>query len=311
MKSLPASHDHTLQGIAFVAAAVAFFAALDTTTKAVSLVVPLVMAVWFRYAFQVVATAAMLLPRQGLALLHTRHPWLQLLRGLLLMTTSSLAFVALKFTPVGEFTAIIMLTPLLITVLAAVSLHEHVSLVRWLLVLGGFAGAMMVIRPGHEMFDWASLLPLALVVLLASFQIITGKLARVEDAGTTHFYTGLVGAVGTGLALPFFWATPTTWGPWAALLAMGLFGTVGHLLLIHGYARAPVATLTPYLYLQVGFATLAGWLVFSHVPDAWAIAGIVAISACGAAGTWLTAREHKGRREPAESGYLPPEAEAL
>lgn len=308
MKPAPPSGGDTLQGVAFVAAAVACFATLDTITKAISTAVPLVMAVWFRYAFQAGATAATLLPSRGRALLRTRHPWLQLLRGLLLMTSSLLAFMALKFTPVGEFTAIVMLTPLLVTMLAAFSLGEHVPPQRWALVAGGFAGAMMVIRPGRELFDWASLLPLALVAVLASFQALTGKLARVEDAGTTHFYTGLVGTVCTTLALPFAWVTLEAWTLWAALLLMGVVGSVGHLLLIFGYARAPVATLTPYLYLQVGFATLAGWWVFSHVPDAWSLAGILTISLCGAAGTWFTARERRSREIAA---YVPPEAEAL
>jgi len=251
------SSDSALQGVLFVAAAVAGFAALDTTTKLISAAVPLVMAVWFRYAFQAVATAVVLLPRRGMSLLRTRHPWLQLLRGVLLLASSMLSFLALKFTPVGEFTAIIMLTPLVVTVLAATSLGERVSPLRWVLVFGGFCGAMIVIRPGREMFEWSGLIPLLLVGVLGAFQALTGRLARMEDAGTTHFYTGLVGAVACSAVLPLHWA-PLTGSLWWALLWMGVFGSLGHLLLIFAYARAPVATLTPYLYLQVVFATLAG-----------------------------------------------------
>ena len=308
MSSAP-SGDRALHGVLFVAAAVACFAALDTTTKLVSNVAPLVMAVWFRYAFQATATAAVMLPRRGRALLRTRHPWLQGLRGVLLFVSSMLSYLALGFTPVGEFTAIIMLTPLVVTVLAATSLGERVSLLRWLMVVGGFCGALVVIRPGREVFHWSGLLPLLLVAVLAAFQALTGRLARTENPATTHFYTGLVGAALGTVALPFVWASLGP-GTWALLLLMGVFGSVGHLLLIFGYMRAPVATLTPYLYLQVVFATLGGWLVFAHVPDAWALGGIAMICLCGAAGTWLATREAR-RPVPPASGYMPPEAEGI
>ncbi|WP_119153526.1 DMT family transporter [Caldimonas tepidiphila] len=280
------------RGIALVIAAVAFFAALDTTTKFLSTLVPVAMVMWFRYLFQVVSTVATLGPKRGRALLHTRHPWLQFARGVLLLLCSVLGFLSLKHMPVGEFTAILMLTPLLITLLAARSLGERVSPLRWACVGGGFVGALVVIRPGAADFDWALLMPLALVACNAAFQLLTGRLARTDDAGTMHFYTGCVGVALSSLALPFAWQTLP--GPhWAALLLIGVFSTLGHFLLILGYGRAPAATLTPFLYFQIAFAALAGWLVFSHAPDLWSVVGIAVIAVCGAAGTWLSGREQR------------------
>jgi drug/metabolite transporter (DMT)-like permease len=95
--------------------------------------------------------------------------------------------------------------------------------------------------------------------------------------------------------LPFAWQPLASPLLWALLLLIGLLGTVGHFLLILAYMRAPVAVLTPWLYAQIGFATLAGWLVFKHAPDALAVVGIVAIAVCGALGTWLNGREHRAR----------------
>ena len=139
-----------LAGIALVVAAVACFAALDTTTKYVSVSVPLLMALWFRYAFQAVATTLTVLPGRGMSVLRTRNPRFQWLRGVLLLTSSLLAFASLKYMPVGEFTAIVMITPLAITVLAATVLKEKVSPMRWALVAGGFAGTLVIIRPGAD-----------------------------------------------------------------------------------------------------------------------------------------------------------------
>lgn len=285
-----------LAGIVLVLGACACFSALDTVTKAVSVHLPLLMALWFRYAFQAVATTAVVLPWRGIAVLRTRHLPFQVLRGVLLLTSSFLAFASLRYMPVGEFTAIVMMAPLAVTFLAATVLKEHVSALRWTLVAGGFAGTMVIIRPGGESFSWASLLPLGLVASNAWFQVITSKLARTEDPVTMHLYTGWVGTLIASLAVPFAWAqVPHAW-LWAGLCFMGLMGTVGHFLLILAFRNAPAATLTPYLYSQIAFAMLGGWLVFSHVPDGWSLLGMGLIAVCGAAGAWLTV--HEARRLP-------------
>lgn len=284
---------HALAGIALVVGASACFAALDTTTKFVSAGVPLLMALWFRYFFQAVATTVVVVPLRGRNIWRTRHlPW-QLVRGVLLLTSSLLAFASLRYMPVGEFTAIVMITPLAVTLAAATLLKEHVSVLRWMLVAGGFAGTLVIIRPGGETFGWSSLLPLALVASNASFQVLTSKLARTEDPVTMHLYTGWTGTLLSALALPFVWtALPDPW-LWAALCFMGLTATVGHFMLILAYYRAPAATLTPYLYSQIGFAMLGGVLVFSHLPDNLSLVGIGMIAVCGAAGAWLTVRERR------------------
>jgi drug/metabolite transporter (DMT)-like permease len=290
-----------LGGVSMAVAAVACFAALDTTTKYVSASVPLLMALWFRYAFQAVATTAVVLPLRGLSALRTLHPKFQALRGVLLLASSLFAFASLKYLPVGEFTAIVMVAPLAITVLAATVLHERVTPLRWVLVAGGFLGTVIIIRPGGEAFTWASLLPLALVGTNAWFQVLTSKLARTEDPLTMHFYTGWVGALIASLALPFVWTWLRDPGLWVALCFMGFMATVGHFMLILGYQRAPASTLTPYLYAQIAFAMLGGWLVFSHVPDGWSVVGIAMIAVCGAAGAWLTVRESRVVPEPVEA----------
>ena len=290
-----------LAGIAFVVLAVACFSTLDTTVKFVSASVPLLMALWFRYAFQALATTIVVLPVRGLSGLRTAHPEFQVLRGLLLLLSSVLAFLSLKFMPVGEFTAVTMITPLVITLMAAAALHEKVSALRWMLVAGGFSGTLVIIRPGADTFQWATLLPLGLVASNAWFQLLTSRLARTEDPVTMHLYTGWIGTLGASLALPLAWTWLPDWRLWALLCLMGLMATVGHFLLILAYKRAPASTLTPHLYTQIGFAMLGGWLVFSHVPDALALAGIGMIAVCGAAGAWLTVRDGRAGRQPLEA----------
>jgi drug/metabolite transporter (DMT)-like permease len=161
-------------------------------------------------------------------------------------------------------------------------------------LLGGLVGLH------HLGLGWASLLALALVGTNAWFQVLTSRLARTEDPLTMHFYTGWVGALIASLALPFVWTWLRDPGLWIALCFMGFMATVGHFMLILGYQRAPASTLTPYLYAQIAFAMLGGWLVFSHVPDGWSVSGIAMIAFCGAAGAWLTVRESRVMPEPIE-----------
>ncbi|MEP7301944.1 MAG: DMT family transporter [Caldimonas sp.] len=293
--------ERTLAGIGLVLVAVACFATLDTAAKISVASVPIVMAVWFRYAFQAVATTLVLLPRHGSALLRTEHPRFHLLRGSLLLVSSALAFVSLRFLPLAEFTSVVLISPLVVTLFAATTLNEEVSPLRWALVAGGFAGTLVILRPGGTVFSWAILLPLGLVVSSAWFQVLTSRLARTEKPLTMHFYSGWVGTIIATVALPFAWAPLPGWHWWALLCLMGLMGTVGHFLLILAYQRAPASTLTPYLYGQIGFAMLAGWLMFAQVPDTTSLIGMALIAVCGAAGAWLTVRERQVPIEPAES----------
>jgi drug/metabolite transporter (DMT)-like permease len=289
-----------LAAIGMVIAAVACFATLDTATKFSVAVVPILMGVWFRYAFQAVATTLVLLPRHGTAVLRTAHPRYHALRGTLLLTTSLFAFFSLRYMPLAEFTAIALIVPLAVTLLAATVLKEQVSPLRWALVAGGFAGTLIMLRPGGGAFTWAALLPFGMVATNAWFQVLTSKLAKTENPLTMHCYSGWVGTLLASIALPFVWQSLPSWHWWAVLCLIGFLGTVGHFILILAYQRAPASTLTPYLYTQIAFATLSGWVMFSQVPDLVSLVGMGMIAACGAAGAWLTVRERRIPIEPLE-----------
>jgi len=282
---------HALWGIGLLLMALACFAVLDTTTKHVTLVVPIVMAIWARYFFQALLITAVVLPLKGLAVLQTKNPRQQLIRGMLLAAVTGLAFSSLKFLPVGEFTAINMTSPLLVTLLAARTLGEHVSMQRVWLVCGGFVGTLIIVRPGTEMFGWSLLIPVALVLVNATFQLLTSKMARTEDAMTTQFYTTWVGTALTSIPLFWFWVPVTETRVLLELVLMGAAGGAGHFLLILAFERSPAGALMPYMYAQIAFAMLGGWLVFDHVPDQLSVVGMGLIALCGTAGGMLTVYE--------------------
>jgi len=289
----------TLAGIGIVLMATVFFAVTDTTAKYVNAAgVPLLMALWARYMFQAIATSLVVVPWGGWSVMRTRQPLFHVLRGFMLVTSTGFVFLSLKFMSVGEFTAIMLIAPLVLTLVAGTFLKEQVSPLRWALVSGGFIGTLVIIRPGGEAFTPAMLLPLAQVVTNCGFQVLTIRLARTENTLTMNFYTGWVGALAATPLLLLAWDPQVPVGLWGLMVVMGVAGAMGHFLLILAYRRAPASTLTPYLYAQIGFAMACGWVVFGHVPDGWSILGMSLIALCGAAGAWLTVVEHRQTLRP-------------
>ncbi|MDP3617245.1 MAG: DMT family transporter [Rhodoferax sp.] len=278
-------------GILLIVLSTLAFAALDTATKYAVALAPVLMLLWFRYAFQAVLTFVLRFPVQKLGLFATPNPRFQTLRGVLLLITSACSFFGLQYLPVGEFTAMVMLSPLLATALAAWVLKNHVSQQRWLLMLAGLGGVLLVVRPGGQVFSWALLFPVLLVTTYAWFQVLTSRLSAEENPYTTHFYTGLVGMLAMSPIVLFSWSTAALLAHWPWFVLIGFLGTFGHLMLIRAFMRAPAPVLTPYLYSQIAFGTLAGWLFFSHVPDALAWLGIAVIAASGVGNALLPAHQ--------------------
>ena len=294
-------------GIALILVMAACFGTMDTSVKFVGAFVPVIIILWCRYTVQAVSMAAWLSVsrrRPGGSGFNAAHPRFQVTRGLLLLSSSTCAFLGLQYLPVAEFTAIGMLTPVMATLLAGWLLKERIGAVRWMLVGGGFLGALIVIRPGSGLFGWPVLLPLTGSLAYASFQVLTRKLAGLDSPFTTHFYTGLTGSLVIMVALavsnvdlaPFVASAQPL--HLAVLLAIGLLGTVGHLMLVLAFSLAPTSTLTPFQYTQIAFAAVASWVVFRQVPDAWGWLGMAVVAACGATSAWLNVREAASVRQP-------------
>jgi drug/metabolite transporter (DMT)-like permease len=284
------------RGIALTVLMAACFAWMDTFIKLLGPVMPVLFVLWARYGIQAVLMAGWLSrgPRatQGATWL-PKQPRFQLMRGLLLLATSAAGFYGVQLMPVAEFTAIVMLTPLIVTMLAAWLLKEKVSRLRWAMVAGGFVGVLIVIRPGSGLFGWGVALPLLAAVCYAMFQVLTRRLSLLESPYTTHFWTGVVGFVllcglvmlsNIDVAQVWHAATPRHLG---VLVAIGLLGTVGHLLLIFALGMAPASTLMPFSYSQIALAAAVGWWVFGDVPDVWAWLGMGVVAACGATSAWF------------------------
>lgn len=284
-------------GILLIIAATLSFALGDSATRHITQLAPVLLLLWFRYTFQTITTLLMRFPVQKASLFVTPNPKFQVLRGVLLLMTSFCSFYGLQHLPVGEFTAIVMLSPMVATAMAAIVLKNHVAHLRWVLMAVGLAGVLLVVRPGGQVFGWALLFPLVLVITYAWFQVLTSRLSGDENPYTTHFYTGLVGMLVMSPMLLWSWSTQALVNYWPWFLILGFSATFGHLMLIRAFNRASAVVLSPYLYTQIAFAMLASWVFFNHMPDALAWIGIAVIAMSGVGNAMLSIREAMLKRQ--------------
>ncbi len=190
-------------------------------------------------------------------LLRTSRPGLQLGRSTLHALATGMFFFSLNFMALAEAVAVFEVAPLLITLLAALVLGERVGPRRWSGVVIGLCGALIIIRPGLEVFQPAALLPFGAAACMAGFQIITRLIGRADAMRTTMIYSGAVGLAATTAMLPWFWQTPSL--PDGLLMAsFGWLGYLGHLALVYALRQAPASTLAPYNYCGFLWAIAAG-----------------------------------------------------
>ena len=279
-----------LTGIALMCGACVCFTGLDTIAKLLSAHMGTAQVVWARYvvafAFGLVVSNPITRP----SLLHTRRPWLQLARSTLLVASTFLNFVALRYLQLDQTVSIIFATPFIITLLGGPLLGEWVGWRRWTAVLVGFSGVLLVTRPGAGGIHPAALLSFGAAICYALYNIATRVLSKSDSTETTLFYSNMVGAAVMSLGLPWFWTAPGEPGLVVLMIAMGLLGGFGHYLLIVAHRRAPAAVLAPFIYTQIVSMIAAGYLVFSDVPNAWTLAGAAVVVASG---LYILYREQK------------------
>lgn len=274
------------RGIALIIATTVCFSTLDALSKLTNPYLPVNEIIWGRYLFHGVALTLLMGPKLKFDLVRTAHPGIQILRSLILLVSSTLFVLALVYLPLAEAAALSFVSPLVLTALSVPLLGDKVRPSQWIAVAVGFAGVLVLARPGGKLFDIATLLPIGCAVTYALFQIITRKYAGRDSAYTTNFWTALVCTILTSCALPFFWKTPDLWG-WLALVAMGIVGGGGHYLLIRAYENAPPSTLAPFSYVQLVWATCLSWLIFDHIPDAGSLFGMAIIISAGLFAVWM------------------------
>ena len=281
--------------IAMIVAAMACFSTSDALAKFLTGMLPVAVIVWVRYLAFVVTLVPLL--RRGRGVLRTRRLWLHVVRSLALASSATFFILALRVLPMAEATALVFASPLFVTLLSAWLLNERVDAMSWLIVVVGFVGVIIVMRPGSAVFRFEALLPICSSLAWAISVICTRKLATHDGVDTTLVYSGLLGfALVTFVALPQITVPPLE-GVLAAV-AMAIVWSAAQWLSVHAYHRGNVSVLAPFSYSQLMWSTLIGFAVFRHVPDGASLAGISTILACGVVAMWRSTRDEAEPERP-------------
>ncbi len=267
------------RGILWMLLAMLAAVTMDTINKTLAQSFPVPQLVWARLIFHMVLML-LLLGRRLPRMVVTRRPGLQALRSFCLICAASLFVNGLRLLPLADANAIIFFAPILVTALSAPLLGESVDRRRWIGVALDFVGALIIIRPGSEVMRLAALLPLGAACFFALYQIATKRLSGIDPPMTTLFYTGLVGALLTSATVPFFWVTPEA-ADWFLLAMLGVLSGAAHFCIIKAFETAPAATVAPFIYSTLIWATLSGYIFFADLPDIWTVVGATVIVGSG------------------------------
>lgn len=282
-----------IKGILLMMASMIVFTLLDATAKFVVQSLPPLVAVFFRYLVATLLSLAVLMRAGGPELFTTRHPYLQIFRGVLLMASTVLNFIAIMYLQLAQTAAIFFTIPLWVCAISVPLLGEQVGLRRWIAVIVGFLGVLIIMRPGSDSFHWAMLLSVASSICGAIYNIATRKVGGRDRAETSLFYVSFVGALAAMAPLPWVWQMPVGI-QWLLLIFMGLAGGFGHFMLIQAHRLAPASALAPFVYTQIVWMILVGYFIFNDVPDLWTLVGAAIVVASG---LFVFARERMLGRE--------------
>jgi|TARA_R110002072_G_scaffold517_13_gene3201 drug/metabolite transporter (DMT)-like permease len=263
------------------------FVTMDSLAKYLTQSYPVAQVVWARYFFHM-SFLVLLFNRRIPTLLRSRRLPLQLGRSTLLVATTVLFFFAVSEMALVNASAIMLTAPMLVTILSVFLLDEQVGVRRSLAIVIGFGGALVILRPGSELFQLWALFPLGAAVLYAFYQVTTRMLSKSDGPLTTLLYTALVGTLLSSLIVPVYWLTPDLKG-WTIMVSLGFFGGVSQFCLIKAFQAAPASSVAPFSYSNMIWATLFGYIIFDDLPDFWTVIGAVILISSG---LYIFHREH-------------------
>jgi drug/metabolite transporter (DMT)-like permease len=270
-----------LIGIGLVSAAYLLFSLLDGSAKWLVGTLPVIVVVWLRFVTHAVFAGVVLFPVRGLALVKTSHLRWHMLRALMFMAMTGINFWALQYLQLTVTASIFFSVPIMIALASAPLLGEKLDAGRWLAILAGFAGVLVIVRPGSAEFHPAMLAAVVNAILYAAFLLMTRRLAAYDSPETIQYLPAVGAAIGlTPFALAT-WESPSGWLEWTVACLLGVLGGFGHYLLALAHRYAPSSVIAPFLYQQVIYMALFGYLAFGDVPSPAVWLGTAIVIASG------------------------------
>jgi len=259
--------------------AVFLFTVMDAIAKQLTQEVGLIQTIWVRYTGQALLVFLIVLPRLR-EVAKSQYPKLQLLRSVVLMAATCLFFLSISKIGLAEATAIMDINPVLITLGAFLFLGEKIGPRRILGIIASMIGALIIIRPGTDVFSVYAVLPLVAAVCYTTYNLTTRFVGNRESPWTSLLYSALFGAVVFSCMVPFFWQ-PVSLFAAGLMVLLSLCGTFSQLFLIRALAIGEASLLAPFAYVGLIYATIWGLVFFGEFPDEWSIIGAIIIAISG------------------------------
>lgn len=277
-----------LVGIGIVSFTYFLFTLLDGSAKWLVGTMPVIMVVWLRFAMHALMASVVLLPLRGRALVKTRYWRWHLARALMFVAMTGINFWALQYLQLTVTASIFFTVPIIIALISARVLDEKLDGGRWIAIIAGFAGVLFIVHPWGADFHPAMVLAVGNAVLYALFNLMTRRLAAYDSPETIGYLPAVGAAIGLTPIAIGFWEWPEGMLEWSLACLLGLLGGLGHHLLALAHRYAPASVIAPFLYQQIIYMALFGYLVFGDVPSpsVWIGAAVVIAS-----GLYLFARE--------------------
>ena len=265
--AVPATLERPLLGILLMCTASSLFPVMNGLAKLMSRDYSSEQVIWARTVSHLLFVLALFVPRYGWGIVRTRRPRVQFVRSLLLLGSTVLFFIAIRFVPIAQAASISFVAPLIVVMLAGPMLGERVRASQVVAVVIGFVGVLVVIRPGAAVFHWASFLIVGSATCFALYQILTRRVAGIDRPETSVVYSALVGSVLTSLVVPLSWRMPDSWTDVALLGSLGVLGGLGHYFVARALLHAAANVLSPFQYWQMVGSVIVGWWLFAEMPD--------------------------------------------
>ncbi len=283
------------RGILFMVIGTFLFALFNALAKWLAADYSPFQIVFFRGLFGLLPLAALLLwERAPPPTLISRRPSLQVLRASLALGGIICFILAYRSMPLADTLAISYAAPIIVTLLSVPLLAESVGLHRWCAVAVGFFGVLLIIQPGTAMFDPVAFWAILGTTLHALMMLTTRWLSRFDATVCTMAHSTVIFIIGCGVALPFVWVAPD-WLDLLLFCALGIVAGSGMFCFIRAFALGPAATIAPFEYTALLWATALGFLIWGDLPNHLAVSGMVIVAA---AGLYILRRETiRNRRE--------------
>jgi len=301
----------TMQGVVLMAVAMLLLPCMDAIAKYMATFAGMSpgQVTFYRFFFQMVCTIPLVFTAAGSAMLRPKRPWLNLLRGAIHGGASLLFFAAVKYMPLADVFAIYFVEPFILTAMSAAFLGDKVGWRRWLAIMVGFGGALIVIQPSFVLFGWTALLPVACAFLFSLYLFMNRAIGNADSPLTMQTIAGFGGTLFMGAAMllggsagiaDFAPSLPGSLFALALLVVLGALSGYAHMLVVRAFRMAPLSLLAPFQYFEIISATVLGYAIFGDFPTPSKWLGIAVIVASGLFIIW---REHRSRKVTADIAF--------